>query len=65
MPLLQYKCPHCGKEFEELVKKFDAPVLCPSCGSVAERSYSGKMFTSTGKSSAKCSGNCRNCSGCK
>ena len=23
MPILQYVCPHCGKKFEELVKKFD------------------------------------------
>ncbi|MDE6441616.1 MAG: hypothetical protein K2L12_02560 [Clostridia bacterium] len=30
MPLLQYVCKKCGKNFEELVKKHDDPVLCLS-----------------------------------
>ena len=64
MPLLQYKCPKCAKSFEELVKKFDDKVLCPYCGEVADRSYSGEMFTQTGKTTKKCSGDCKNCSGC-
>ena len=29
MPLLQYVCPSCGKQFDELVKKFDEKVVCP------------------------------------
>lgn len=49
MPLLQYKCPSCGKEFEELVRKFDDAVVCPSCGTAAVRSYSGEIFSATGK----------------
>ena len=32
MPVLQYRCPSCGKEFEELVKKYDEKVTCPDCG---------------------------------
>lgn len=65
MPIFQYKCPKCGKEFEELVKKYDDEVLCPDCNVKAERSYSGAMFSSTGKASKKCSGHCSTCSGCK
>lgn len=65
MPILQYKCPSCGKEFEELVKKYDDEVVCPACGAAAERSYSGTMFSSTGTHAKRCSGNCKNCSGCK
>lgn len=64
MPLLQYKCPNCNLNFEELVKKFDDQVLCPNCKSVAERSYNGQMFTQTGKTTKKCTGDCKNCSGC-
>lgn len=64
MPLLQYKCKNCGKSFEELVKKFDDQVLCPDCKEIAVRSYSGEMYTQTGKSVKKCSGDCKNCSGC-
>lgn len=64
MPLLQYKCEKCGKKFEELVRKFDEPVLCPDCGAPAARDWSGEMFSSTGKKSTKCSGNCKTCGGC-
>jgi putative FmdB family regulatory protein len=65
MPILQYKCPKCGKEFEELVKKFDAEVFCPNCKEKAERSYSGTMFSATGTQVKKCTGNCKTCGGCK
>lgn len=65
MPILQYRCPLCGKQFEELVKKYDAEVLCPSCGKKAERSYCGEMYSATGKPVKKCSGNCKTCGGCK
>lgn len=64
MPILQYRCPVCGKEFEELVKKYDDEVKCPVCGGVAARSYSGAMFSATGKHVKKCSGNCKTCGGC-
>ena len=64
MPILQYKCPQCGKKFEELVAKFDDPVPCPACGTRAERDWSGEMFSSTGKKSVHCSGNCKTCGGC-
>lgn len=64
MPILQYKCPSCGKRFEELVKRFDDDVLCPDCKQKAERTYCGKMYSSTGKQVKKCSGNCKTCGGC-
>lgn len=65
MPLLQYRCPACGKTFEELVKKFTDEIHCPECGKTAERCYCGAMFTATGKKTQKCSGNCSTCGGCK
>lgn len=65
MPILQYRCEKCNKNFEELVKRFDETVLCPDCGEKAERSYCGEMFSSTGKPTKKCSGNCKTCGGCK
>ena len=64
MPLLQYKCPKCGKEFEELVKSYTDSVDCPDCKQPCNRSYSGTMFTATGKPVKKCSGNCKTCGGC-
>lgn len=65
MPILQYKCPACGREFEELVKKYDDEVLCPVCRTRAERSYSGSVWSATGKPSKKCSGHCSTCGGCR
>ena len=65
MPILQYKCRKCGREFEELVKKYDDDVRCPECGETAQRSYSGEIFSATGKPVKKCSGNCKTCGGCK
>ena len=65
MPLLQYRCPKCGKQFEELVKKYTDEVKCPDCGSGAERSFCGEMYTATGKQAKKCSGNCKTCGGCR
>lgn len=65
MPFLQYKCPKCGKSFDELVKSHLDEVKCPDCGEKANRSYSGDMFSSTGKTIKKCTGNCKTCSGCR
>ena len=65
MPVLQYKCRKCGREFEELVKKYDNEVRCPDCGEIAQRSYSGEVYSATGKPVKKCSGNCKTCGGCK
>ncbi len=64
MPILQYRCTGCAKNFEELVKKHDEPVFCPVCGKPAQRLWNGEVFSATGKPSKKCSGNCKNCSGC-
>ncbi|MBP5308241.1 MAG: zinc ribbon domain-containing protein [Clostridia bacterium] len=61
MPVYDYKCPKCGTSFEELVKSPSEAVTCPVCGEVAERSYSGKIYTATGKISGGCGGNCSSC----
>ncbi len=65
MPILQYKCPACGKTFDELVKKYTDEVLCPDCGAKADRLYCGEMYSATGKPGKKCSGNCKTCGGCR
>ncbi len=65
MPFLQYKCEKCGKKFDELVKSHTDEVKCPDCGEIAVRDYSGSMYSMTGKTSKKCSGNCKTCGGCR
>ena len=65
MPFLQYKCTACGKKFEELVAKYDDEVSCPDCGEKTERDYAGELYSTTGKPTKKCSGNCKTCGGCR
>ena len=65
MALLQYKCTSCNLEFEQLVKDSLQDVFCPKCKEKAKRVYSGQMFSATGKTTKKCTGNCKTCSGCK
>jgi len=65
MPFLQYKCPKCGKKFDELVKSYLEEVACPDCGEKASRDYTGEMYSATGKQTKKCSGNCKTCGGCR
>ena len=64
MPIFEYKCKNCGRVFDELVKSCEQKVTCPACGGEGERSYSGKIYTATGKSGGGCSGNCKTCGGC-
>jgi putative FmdB family regulatory protein len=42
MPIYEYCCHDCGKEFEELVFSERDPVRCPACGSERAR----KMISS-------------------
>jgi putative FmdB family regulatory protein len=65
MPLLQYKCEQCGKRFDELVVSYKDEVKCPKCGGTTIRDYSGEMYSATGKTTKKCSGNCKTCGGCR
>ncbi len=65
MPLLQFKCPRCGKVFDELVKSHADGAVCPDCKLPAERLWCGKMYSATGKPAKNCSGRCSECHGCK
>lgn len=65
MPLFEFECAKCGKKTEEFVKNCEVIVLCPDCGEPMARVYSGKIYSSTGKKSGGCSGDCKHCSGCK
>ena len=65
MPIFEYVCKNCKHTFEELVKRFDDKVVCPKCGGEAVKSFSGQMYSATGKTVKKCSGNCKTCGGCK
>ena len=64
MPLYSFRCPACGKRFEEILtvaRKDEA--VCPDCGRKAERVWNGKCNFGA-KRSVGCSGHCAGCSGC-
>lgn len=65
MALLQFVCPKCGQKSEELVRGEQTPLYCKQCGEKLVRDYSGRVYGSIGKSGATCTGDCKNCSGCK
>ncbi|MEI8183266.1 MAG: zinc ribbon domain-containing protein [Desulfomonile sp.] len=49
MPIYEYRCKTCGKEFEEWQKFSDPPVdACPECGGQASRLISASTFVLKG-----------------
>lgn len=52
MPTYEYRCSHCGTDFEKFGRMSDPPVeACPSCGREAERRMSagaGLLFRGSG-----------------
>ncbi|TFH37808.1 MAG: zinc ribbon domain-containing protein [Chrysiogenales bacterium] len=55
MPIFEYKCAECEKNFEELVRSDSDPVTCPACGSSkVEKQFSA--FSSGSGSSSSSSG---------
>lgn len=49
MPIYEYRCDKCGKQFEELKKGFDqAEADCPDCGASAHRLISHTSFVLKG-----------------
>ncbi|MCR4667281.1 MAG: zinc ribbon domain-containing protein [Desulfovibrio sp.] len=66
MPIYEYGCRKCGREFEELVRSGSTP-KCPDCGSedveklMSQCCRSGGCSCSGGSSSS--GGGCAGCSG--
>ena len=74
MPIFEYKCDDCGREFEELVFDQDETPECPKCGSKKTaklmsccRFKSGGADAgageSSGESASSSSSSCASCSG--
>ncbi len=72
MPIFEFLCQNCGKEFEYLVFRTDEEVKCPECGQLSVNKLMstcaakvGQKFTSTSKAGASCSGcTATSCSTC-
>ncbi|MBU0674609.1 MAG: zinc ribbon domain-containing protein [Proteobacteria bacterium] len=64
MPLFDFICQKCGKEFEELVSGSIKPV-CPFCGSSnLKKLMSSFAYRSQGKGNGSSSSSGSQCSGC-
>lgn len=70
MPIFEYHCGQCGKEFEKLVINRSEPVACPDChGQDVKKKFSvfgmksgGAFVPSSGSSCGSCaSHNCGSC----
>lgn len=54
MPIYEYACQNCGREFEELIRGDEQPV-CPGCGqSKVERQLSVPAAHTAGSSDSSC-----------
>ncbi|MEF9426841.1 MAG: zinc ribbon domain-containing protein [Candidatus Mariimomonas ferrooxydans] len=70
MPIFEYKCQSCEKEFEKLVSRTDSEVSCPNCSSknikkkfsVFGMSGVEKQVSSSGSGCTSCSSS--SCSTC-
>ena len=51
MPIFDFKCKECDKEFEKLVRAADIPPECPMCGSkdTEKNQIQKSNFVLTGK----------------
>ncbi|MBR2967177.1 MAG: zinc ribbon domain-containing protein [Clostridia bacterium] len=63
MPLIELRCAHCGKVYEELVRANGEYPACKYCGGKTDQVYSGTLTVNSCKKS-NCSGNCSTCGGC-
>lgn len=56
MPIYEYKCKDCGKQFTKLVFKLDEEVGCPSCKSKNVEKMISTISSISGGSGSSCSG---------
>jgi putative FmdB family regulatory protein len=65
MPIYEYHCRACGKEFEELVASKDAPVRCPGCrSSRTQKRMSAFSLGRAGSGAGHATTSTSSCAGC-
>jgi putative FmdB family regulatory protein len=63
MPIYEYQCLHCSKEFEILVRPSSPATACPECGSTGLRKKLSAFaaLTSNASSGSEIPGGCQGC----
>ncbi|MER2542099.1 MAG: zinc ribbon domain-containing protein [Candidatus Accumulibacter phosphatis] len=61
MPIYEYACTTCGKEFEKLVRQSSPAPACPSCHSVDLRKKLSAFSAITGSGASDFPGPCGSC----
>jgi putative FmdB family regulatory protein len=68
MPIYEYHCADCDRQFETLVFRASDPVTCPGCGTAqVQRVLSVCAFKSVGDkgaASSRTGSSAKSCSGC-
>lgn len=63
MPIYEFTCKNCHKEFEQLMFKSDDKPVCPYCQS-NEAQKLMSACSSSGHKGGSCAGSCSSCAGC-
>lgn len=64
MPIYEYVCKKCGKEFEQIMFKSDDKPACPYCGANEAAKQISACSSKGLKAGAGCAGSCSSCAGC-
>jgi len=63
MPVYEYRCKNCNREFERFLKRSDKKVVCPHCGSEElEKLFSAFGMQVKGETSSSSTSSCTSCS---
>lgn len=54
MPIFEYHCPACGKDFELIVKNSASTPECPDCGAKELKRKFSSFAVASGNSKSKC-----------
>ena len=62
MPIYEYECGDCGRQFEQLVYQASSSAACDSCGSArVEKRYSAFAVGSSGSLESEAPSGCTTC----
>ncbi len=62
MPIYEYECRDCGRQFEKIVYRASSPTVCETCGSSrVEKRYSAFAVVASGSVRSEAPAGCSTC----